>query len=662
MAVIPVGLDPLHAARFLALSKDLLALADFEGRFVAVNDAWETALGWSREELLSEPLLAFVHPDDVERTQREAAAMDERGSSRFTNRCRTKAGGWRWLEWVSELRPDEGVIYATARDITERREAEEALRVSERRQRLMLDNLPDSLLLEVDRDLVCRFIGGGALAKAGLSPDACCGRSLTEIYASYGDRAAELVGYNARALEGHRSEVMLHSEVSGENYELKILPLPGEDDQVVGTMIIATNVTEKLAGRQDVERLARVLAATGEAIISSSLSGHIVTVNRRACELFGYTEAEMIGMDTALLVAPEHRHCREAARQAVLNGGAWRGEHEHVTHDGRGFPGSVTLSPVFNEHGALVGRTVLITDSSERREAERRLEEANRRFEQTIANAPIGMALVAIDGSWLEVNQAMCSLVGYERDELLTKTFQDITHPDDLDADLSHVDELLSGARPSYEMEKRYICRDGTLVWALLTVSLVRDGEGRPLHFISQVLDISDRKSAEDRLRVEADLDPLTGAVNRRRFGEVLTAAIVSARRHGDTSALLFIDLDGFKAVNDTHGHQVGDQVLRGVAGALGGRLRATDTFGRQGGDEFVVLLDRVDEEQASHVADQLLSAIRLLEVPGADDVVRIDASIGLAMLNGVGLPSAEQALGASDAAMYVVKTRHRAG
>src|SRR5438034_832212 len=105
-------------AHFFAMSKDLLAVADFEGRFLSVNDAWETGLGWTREELTSRPFMSFVHPDDVERTQRETAAMTDRGSAQFVNRYCAKDGTWRWLEWDSEPAVDEGVIYASARDIT----------------------------------------------------------------------------------------------------------------------------------------------------------------------------------------------------------------------------------------------------------------------------------------------------------------------------------------------------------------------------------------------------------------------------------------------------------------------------------------------------------------------------------------------------------------
>jgi PAS domain S-box-containing protein len=120
-------------------------------------------------------------------------------------------------------------------------------------------------------------------------------------------------------------------------------------------------------------------------------------------------------------------------------------------------------------------------------------------FENAFTHAAIGMALVGLDGRWLRVNPSLCQLVGYAEPELLASSFQDITHPDDLDTDLAYVGQMLRGEIESYQMEKRYRRRDGSLVWVMLSVSLARTEEGTPLHFISQLQDITARKEAEAR-------------------------------------------------------------------------------------------------------------------------------------------------------------------
>jgi diguanylate cyclase (GGDEF)-like protein/PAS domain S-box-containing protein len=269
------------------------------------------------------------------------------------------------------------------------------------------------------------------------------------------------------------------------------------------------------------------------------------------------------------------------------------------------------------------------------------------------------MAIVGLDGGWIEVNDALCRTVGYSHEELLSKTFVDITHPDDVDADVAYLQELVLGERDSYEMEKRYIRKDGSEIWILLTVSVVRDQMGRALHFISQILDIDERKRAELRLREAADSDSLTGLVNRRRFTEILDDSLLVARSHEQTDALLFIDLDGFKAVNDTHGHSTGDQMLRAVARALRHRLRSTDVVARYGGDEFTVLLSQIDEDSAHLVAGQLRDVVAQAASTIAGGAA-VTASIGTAFLDGETILTAAEAMEHADAAMYEHKLAGR--
>src|SRR5713226_9840359 len=135
--------------------------------------------------------------------------------------------------------------------------------------------------------------------------------------------------------------------------------------------------------------------------------------------------------------------------------------------------------------------------SSESRRMELELRESEERFRGAFESAAIGMALVAPDGRWLRVNPSLCRIVGYSPEELLATTFQAITHPEDLDTDVEFAQRMLGGSIPHYQMEKRYFHKDGHLVWILLSVSLVRDADGRPLYFVSQIQDIGARKQAE---------------------------------------------------------------------------------------------------------------------------------------------------------------------
>ena len=294
-------------------------------------------------------------------------------------------------------------------------------------------------------------------------------------------------------------------------------------------------------------------------------------------------------------------------------------------------------------------------DVTEARETALALRRATQQFQSAFDNASIGMALVGLEGKWLQVNQALCELVGYSEQELLCRTFQDITHPDDLDDDLALVHDVLAGRRTSYQMTKRYLRSDGRVIWALLSVSVATDEDGRPLHFISQIQDVTERKELEEQLRHQAEQDPLTGLANRRRFEQDLERQIERCARHGERAALAVIDLDRFKHVNDVHGHATGDRLLAAVGAALQGRRRATDVAARIGGDEFAFILIGVDESGAAAAAAGITAAIAQHAHAAG---LAATASVGVAMITpGV---SADELFARADGAMYEAKRTAR--
>lgn len=282
--------------------------------------------------------------------------------------------------------------------------------------------------------------------------------------------------------------------------------------------------------------------------------------------------------------------------------------------------------------------------------------DGDERFRLAFENAAIGMALVAPAGRFLRVNQALCELVGFGNAELVAKTFQEITHPEDLDLDLEYVRQMLAGERRTYSMEKRYIHADGHIVWILLNVSLVRDENEQPVYFISQIQDISERKQLEERLVFIAGHDEMTGLLNRRRFREELTRGVSYAKRYKHQAALLLLDLDNFKQVNDTLGHFAGDQLVALVANRLRERLRATDTLARVGGDEFAVFLPEASAAQAMQVAAELVAYMsnESLSVEGHELVSPV--SIGVAILQAEFDVDPEGLLMHADLAMYRAK------
>jgi diguanylate cyclase (GGDEF)-like protein/PAS domain S-box-containing protein len=225
-----------------------------------------------------------------------------------------------------------------------------------------------------------------------------------------------------------------------------------------------------------------------------------------------------------------------------------------------------------------------------------------RRFELALAHSPIGMAVVGLDGTFLRTNRALRAMLGYSRWEMAELTFQEITHPDDLDADLALMTACLAGRRRSYRMDKRYIAADGRIVWGALTVVIVHAPRGRPRYFVSQIVDVTADRIREADLARQAVTDPLTAIPNRSAGWNRLEQLEASGAGYG----VLFCDIERFKAVNDQRGHRAGDRLLVEMACRLRAAIADDDMVARWGGDEFLVITDSFDDSELAHLADRI--------------------------------------------------------
>ena len=392
--------------------------------------------------------------------------------------------------------------------------------------------------------------------------------------------------------------------------------------------------------------------------------GHWLHVNQALCELLGRTPDELGKLTFSDLTHPDDLADNLERSRKQLEGDDWerRIEKRYIRSDGKVIWTALTNEVVRDAAGKPLYFVAQIEDITQRRETENALREAEERFRRAFENAPIGMALVAPDGRFLRVNRTLCDLAGRGEHDLLERTFADITHPDDLHADLEQAALLLAGEISSYAMEKRYLRPDGSDVWTKLSVSLVRDSAGEPLHFISQIEDISEHKRAQADLERLANDDPLTGLLNRRRFDEELGRELKRLQREpGRRAALLVMDIDRFKLVNDSLGHRAGDDVLCAIAQTLRHRLRSTDVVARLGGDEFAaLLLDLEDAADAAGVASELAAAIESQPILTVGVPTGVTVSIGVLVLDSTTGERGLDVLVAADNAMYRAKRAGR--
>ncbi|WP_347985916.1 EAL domain-containing protein [Methylomonas sp. AM2-LC] len=316
-------------------------------------------------------------------------------------------------------------------------------------------------------------------------------------------------------------------------------------------------------------------------------------------------------------------------------------------------------APIIGNNGTLLGAVLVFRDITERLEIERRLRESEERFHSAFEQAAIGMALVSIDGRFLQVNSSICEILGYTHEELLNTLLQDHVPVDHYEQSLSrHLNKVLSNQLLSFQTEVQ--CQHKKVdrrVWTLISVSLVRNDVNEPLYFIIQVQDISERKAAERKLLYIANHDPLTGLLNRVNFLEQFNQALSAMHRHDNKLALLFLDLDRFKLINDTLGHRIGDCLIKAVSERLKKAIRSNDILARLGGDEFILMLsDIIDINDIGRIAQKIIDTLAQPFSFEEQDIV-ITASIGISVYPNDGQSSHDLMMNA-DTAMYLAKER----
>ncbi|HEU4708452.1 MAG TPA: diguanylate cyclase [Methylophilaceae bacterium] len=390
--------------------------------------------------------------------------------------------------------------------------------------------------------------------------------------------------------------------------------------------------------------------------------GNVILCNRAAELTFGYGVNELAGRNLSLIVP-----YRNPIEQLVDRLTAGQPTEKIVSHvidgiqkDGTRLDVRVSLSPIpFENRQAIF---VTIQDLTTFNRAKQALKESEARFRAVFRFSPIGMAIIAPDGHWLKVNQAACDMLGYAEEELLSRSLLDITHPEDTHSTLNLLQQSVSGELEQYRVEARYFHKNGETVWLSSTVSKIQDVNGNPLHLIAQMENITDAKSNQELIQHLEYHDVLTNLPNRRLLIDRLNQNLMQAKRHKRLMAVILLDIDDFKQINETYGHKFGDELLKLVAARLTKCVRSVDTISRQGGDEFVIVLAEISRAQdAQIVANSILKNIKEPIVIGHHEL-NATTSLGIAIYSPGSPDDAEKLLEKARKALFEMKEEGRNG
>jgi diguanylate cyclase (GGDEF)-like protein/PAS domain S-box-containing protein len=586
-------------AAAMKASMDGMAIIDHHGVCIYLNDAYAKTFGYSNpERLIGASWEMFYFEDELRHLKEQIMPAVWRDGSWRGEAMGLKLSGGTFPLEISISSVDGGGLVHVVRDITERKKLEETLRNS---------SLKD--------DLTGLFNRRGLLKQAA-------------PYFDFARRQKETLLLLFIDLDGMKriNDEFGHNE--GDNALINTAT-------ILNRTFRSSDIIARLGGDEFTVLVTDLHASKEEAI--ARLNENLKQYN--ATEKRGHKLAFSIGVAT---LEPERMTCfeelLEQADQAMYQ--QKRMKRRRAAERTQKQLGSSDAAEAQTE-STFAPNSIPFAISSNPK--------AQGGSHGTFDNAAIGMAVVSMDGSWLQVNEALCKLLGYSEQELRATNFQVLTHQDDLRHVQSYIQRVLEGYIQSHEQEKRYIHEQGHTVWVQWHVSLLKDSESGTKRLFFQVQDISDRKRAEEKLTQ----DTLTGLPNRARFYDLLKHRVARKDRK---CAVLLLDVDRFKLVNDSLGNASADQLLIQIAQRVKTCMRQGDLLARVGGDEFAVLLDDVSgEEEASSVATRIQQALAIsFNLLGQE--VYTTLSIGIALASDYG-----DMLRDAETAMHQAKARGKA-
>jgi diguanylate cyclase (GGDEF)-like protein/PAS domain S-box-containing protein len=663
-------------------SSEIVTIVDPDGTLRYTSPAFGRLLGYDPEKVVGKMnVLEYVHPDDLPHVLEETEKVLSEGdiaSNKAEYRFRHADGSWRWMESMGTyLLDDPSVngIMVTSRDITKRKESEEQLRRAEERYRTLVERVPAVVYVqELGRPDSPMYMSPKIEALTGYSPEECRNPDMRWRMVHPADRermqsedqrrgepgevfASEyrVLHRDGRTVWVRNESVLIEDEASGSRYWQ-------------GFMLDITERRRVEAALRESEQRFRSSfddAAIGMALVGTD--GRFLRTNRSLRELLGYPEQELLGKTFQDITYPDDLNVDLDHFHRILAGEmrTYQIEKRYVHKEGHVVWGLLSVSLVHDEEGEPLYFVSQIQDVSERKRAEQKIRDAEQRYRTLVEQLP---AVTYVDpvsdpDTSLYTSPQIEQMLGYTPQEWQNeKLWPKRLHPDDRERVLAADERFEAGGEEPFSEEYRLLAKDDSVVWVREEAVLVRDEAGEPLYWQGVIYNLNERKALEERLHHQAYHDPLTDLPNRRLFANHLRGALKPTRgRKGRKSAVLFMDLDNFKVVNDSLGHEVGDHLLVAVSQRLKGCLRRGEVAARLGGDEFTLLLEDISSAgEAEEVAERI---IRELRAPFAIEghLIFATISIGIALSDTVGRAQEDLLMRAADIALYRAKGKTKA-